>query len=65
MTGLAAVPGNVGGGAAVGYGGWRTLFGCAVPPALAALVVRVAFAVRRLRRDNTVAGTRSTAPRKK
>ncbi|MFI0785253.1 MFS transporter [Streptomyces lydicus] len=39
MTGLAAVLGNVGGGAAVEYGGWRTLFGCAVPPALAALVL--------------------------
>ncbi|WP_411121404.1 MFS transporter [Streptomyces sp. x-19] len=39
MTGLAAVLGNVGGGAAIEYGSWRALFVCVVPIASAALVL--------------------------
>ncbi|MFH8348836.1 MFS transporter [Streptomyces sp. NPDC018045] len=39
MTGLAAVLGNVGGGAALQAGSWRALFLCAVPPALLALAL--------------------------
>ncbi|WP_310725177.1 MFS transporter [Streptomyces sp. N2A] len=39
MTGLAAVWGNVGGGAAIEYGSWRTLFRCVVPLALGALLL--------------------------
>ncbi|MCZ0974058.1 MFS transporter [Streptomyces albulus] len=39
MTGLAAVLGNVGGGAAIEYGSWRALFVCVVPVASAALVL--------------------------
>jgi MFS family permease len=39
MTGLAAVAGNVGGGTALQYGGWRTLFVALVPLALTALLL--------------------------
>ncbi|MGW8377611.1 MFS transporter [Streptomyces sp. ODS28] len=39
MTGLAAVLGNVGGGAAIEYGTWRTLFVCMTPLALCALLL--------------------------
>ncbi|MGW2628663.1 MFS transporter [Streptomyces chattanoogensis] len=39
MTGLAAVLGNIGGGAALQYGTWRTLFVCLVPLALVALLL--------------------------
>ncbi|KIZ19225.1 multidrug MFS transporter [Streptomyces natalensis ATCC 27448] len=42
MTGLAAVLGNVGGGAALHFGTWRTLFVCLVPLALAALLLAAA-----------------------
>ncbi|MFJ9848986.1 MFS transporter [Streptomyces sp. NPDC101150] len=42
MTGLAAVLGNVGGGAAIEYGTWRTLFCAVVPPALGALLLAAA-----------------------
>ncbi|WP_245607027.1 MFS transporter [Pseudonocardia spinosispora] len=38
MTGLAAVLGNLGGGAAVGWGSWRTLFLAGAPLAVVALV---------------------------
>ncbi|MFG3113016.1 MFS transporter [Streptomyces sp. NPDC048197] len=44
MTGLAAVWGNVGGGAAIEYGSWRTLFRCVVPLALGALLLVAAVA---------------------
>ncbi len=39
MTGLAAVLGNVGGGAAIEYGTWRTLFLAVLPLALGALAL--------------------------
>ncbi|WP_407551119.1 MFS transporter [Streptomyces sp. Pv4-95] len=39
MTGLAAVLGNVGGGAAIAYGTWRTLFLALIPLALVALLL--------------------------
>ncbi|MFG2138955.1 MFS transporter [Streptomyces sp. NPDC048650] len=39
MTGLAAVLGNVGGGAALASGNWRTLFVCPVPLAVGALLL--------------------------
>lgn len=39
MTGLAAVLGNLGGGAAIEYGTWRALFLCLLPLALAALAL--------------------------
>ncbi|MYW01751.1 MFS transporter [Streptomyces sp. SID3343] len=39
MTGLAAVLGNVGGGAAIEYGTWRTLFVCLIPLAGCALLL--------------------------
>ncbi|SHL59597.1 MFS transporter [Streptomyces yunnanensis] len=39
MTGLAAVLGNVGGGAAIQYGSWRALFVCVVPVAVGASVL--------------------------
>ncbi|MEU6477371.1 MFS transporter [Streptomyces sp. NPDC047017] len=39
MTGMAAVLGNVGGGAALQTGSWRTLFWCVVPLSLLALVL--------------------------
>lgn len=44
MTGLAAVLGNVGGGAAIEYGSWRTLFLCLIPLALCALLLVAAVA---------------------
>ena len=44
MTGLAAVLGNVGGGAALQFGTWRTLFLCLIPLALAALLLVAAAA---------------------
>ncbi|UNT00196.1 MFS transporter [Streptomyces tubbatahanensis] len=39
MTGLAAVLGNLGGGAAIQYGTWRSLFWCLLPLALLALAL--------------------------
>jgi EmrB/QacA subfamily drug resistance transporter len=39
MTGLGAVLGNVGGGAAIQYGGWRTLFLGMIPLTLGALLL--------------------------
>lgn len=39
MTGLAAVLGNLGGGAAIEYGTWRALFLCLLPLAVAALAL--------------------------
>lgn len=52
MTGLAAVLGNVGGGAAIELGTWRSLFVCVVPlsAAAAGLVALVAPVVPRHRR---------------
>ncbi|WP_274914423.1 MFS transporter [Streptomyces sp. WZ-12] len=44
MTGLAAVLGNVGGGAAIQYGSWRTLFVCVVPIAVGAWLLVAAVA---------------------
>lgn len=44
MTGLAAVLGNVGGGAAIESGSWRSLFLCAAPLALVALVLAAVVA---------------------
>uniref|UniRef100_UPI000AF9DCF1 MFS transporter n=1 Tax=Streptomyces albus TaxID=1888 RepID=UPI000AF9DCF1 len=44
MTGLAAVLGNVGGGAAIQYGSWRSLFWYPVPLAVAALALAWAAA---------------------
>ena len=44
MTGLAAVLGNVGGGAAIAYGTWRTLFLALIPLALVALLLVAAAA---------------------
>jgi predicted MFS family arabinose efflux permease len=46
MTGVAAVLGNVGGGAAVQTGSWRALFAAAVPLALLALVAVARVAPR-------------------
>ncbi|MEW2393433.1 MFS transporter [Streptomyces venezuelae] len=43
MTGLAAVLGNVGGGAALQLGSWRALFWCVVPLSVAALVLVLVF----------------------
>ncbi|MFD4630947.1 MFS transporter [Streptomyces sp. NPDC058284] len=54
MTGLAAVLGNVGGGAALQTGSWRALFWCVVPLALAALVLVVAFSPAPPRHDRPV-----------
>ncbi|WP_051856063.1 MFS transporter [Streptomyces sp. NRRL S-1868] len=39
MTGLAAVLGNLGGGAAIEYGSWRSLFVCLLPLSLGALAL--------------------------
>jgi EmrB/QacA subfamily drug resistance transporter len=44
MTGLAAVLGNVGGGAAIRFGTWRLLFVCLLPLALVALLLVAALA---------------------
>ncbi|MFG2890157.1 MFS transporter [Streptomyces sp. NPDC048248] len=44
MTGLAAVLGNVGGGAAIAYGTWRTLFLALIPLAFVALLLVAAAA---------------------
>jgi MFS family permease len=44
MTGLAAVAGNVGGGAAIQFGTWRTLFAATVPLVLVALVLTAVVA---------------------
>ncbi|MEU7226440.1 MFS transporter [Streptomyces chrestomyceticus] len=54
MTGLAAVLGNVGGGAALQTGSWRALFLCVVPPALLALVLIAACAPAAVRHDRPV-----------
>ncbi|MBM7168673.1 MFS transporter [Streptomyces sp. G44] len=54
MTGVAAVLGNVGGGAAVQLGSWRALFWCAVPLSLAALVLVAVFAPAPPRHDRPV-----------
>ncbi|MFH8487741.1 MFS transporter [Streptomyces longisporoflavus] len=64
MTGLAAVLGNVGGGAAIEYGSWRTLFLCLVPLALGALLLVAAVAPVTARRPSPaapLAGTLLTA----
>ncbi|MWA09150.1 MFS transporter [Streptomyces sp. BA2] len=55
MTGLAAVLGNVGGGAAIEYGSWRTLFLCLVPLALCALLLVAAVAPVTARRPSPAA----------
>ncbi|MFJ6700256.1 MFS transporter [Streptomyces sp. NPDC091272] len=55
MTGLAAVLGNVGGGAAVQFGTWRTLFVCLVPLALAALALAALAAPIAPRRPRRIA----------
>ncbi|MFF3645610.1 MFS transporter [Streptomyces sp. NPDC002564] len=54
MTGLAAVLGNVGGGAALQLGSWRALFWCVVPLAVAALVLVVVFSPAPPRYDRPV-----------
>ncbi|MET7361182.1 MFS transporter [Streptomyces sp. NPDC005562] len=54
MTGLAAVLGNVGGGAALQIGSWRALFWCVVPLSLVALALVVAFAPAPPRLDRPV-----------
>lgn len=51
MTGLAAVLGNVGGGAALQSGSWRTLFWSAVPLALVALLLVARYAPAQPRRE--------------
>lgn len=58
MTGIAAVLGNLGGGAAVQWGTWRTLFVASVPVAAAALgaVALAAPRVPRHRRTVPVVG---------
>jgi EmrB/QacA subfamily drug resistance transporter len=64
MTGLAAVLGNVGGGAAISYGGWRTLFVCVCPLALGALLlaaVATPVTARHLRRISPVSAALLTA----
>ncbi|WP_409062961.1 MFS transporter [Streptomyces sp. SYP-A7185] len=55
MTGLAAVLGNVGGGAAIEYGSWRTLFVCLIPLALCALLLVAAVAPVAARRPGPAA----------
>ncbi|MGW7271053.1 MFS transporter [Streptomyces sp. NPDC054864] len=55
MTGLAAVLGNVGGGAAIEYGSWRTLFLCLIPLALCALLLVAAVAPVTARRPSPAA----------
>lgn len=55
MTGLAAVLGNVGGGAAIEYGSWRTLFVCLIPLALCALLLVAAVAPVTARRPGPAA----------
>ncbi|MEU4203351.1 MFS transporter [Streptomyces sp. NPDC045470] len=54
MTGLAAVLGNVGGGAALQTGSWRALFLCVVPPALLALVLIAVCTPAAVRHDRPV-----------
>ncbi|WAL99250.1 MFS transporter [Streptomyces sp. Je 1-369] len=51
MTGLAAVLGNVGGGAALQLGSWRALFWCVVPLSVVALVLVLAFSPAPPRHD--------------
>ncbi|THC55492.1 MFS transporter [Streptomyces sp. A1499] len=60
MTGLAAVLGNVGGGAAIEYGGWRTLFLCLIPLALCALLLVAAVAPVTARRPSPAAPLAAT-----
>ncbi|HWN31817.1 MAG TPA: MFS transporter [Pseudonocardia sp.] len=57
MTGLAAVLGNVGGGAAVQAGSWRALFAAVVPLALLALAAVAKVAPRPPRRRRPLAVT--------
>ena len=57
MTGIAAVLGNVGGGAAVQAGSWRALFAAAVPLALLAMAVVARVAPRLPRRRRPLAVT--------
>ncbi|MFH8408896.1 MFS transporter [Streptomyces sp. NPDC018019] len=54
MTGLAAVLGNVGGGAALQTGSWRALFLWVVPPALLALALAAAWVPAARRHDRPV-----------
>ncbi len=54
MTGVAAVLGNVGGGAAVQLGSWRALFWCVVPLSVAALILVVVFSPAPPRHDRPV-----------
>lgn len=54
MTGVAAVLGNVGGGAAVQLGTWRALFWCAVPLGVLAVVLSALAAPRVPRHDRPV-----------
>ncbi|MEU6673898.1 MFS transporter [Streptomyces sp. NPDC046925] len=55
MTGLAAVLGNVGGGAAIEYGSWRTLFLCLIPLSLCALLLVAAVTPVTARRPSPAA----------
>lgn len=55
MTGLAAVLGNVGGGAAIEYGSWRTLFLWLIPLALCALLLVAVAAPAGVRRPSPAA----------
>ncbi|CAM5364650.1 Putative multidrug resistance protein MdtD [Streptomyces alboniger] len=57
MTGLAAVLGNVGGGAALQTGSWRALFWCVVPLSLTALVLVAVFSPAPPRYDRPVSMT--------
>ncbi|MFI7104489.1 MFS transporter [Streptomyces sp. NPDC050161] len=54
MTGMAAVLGNVGGGAALETGSWRALFWCVVPPAVLALILVARCAPAQPPRDRPV-----------
>jgi predicted MFS family arabinose efflux permease len=55
MTGVAAVVGNVGGGAAVQAGSWRALFVAAAPLALVALATAARVAPRQPRHPRRIA----------
>ncbi|NEA05786.1 MFS transporter, partial [Streptomyces sp. SID10116] len=54
MTGLAAVLGNVGGGAALQLGSWRALFWSVVPLSVVALVLVLVFSPAPPRHDRPV-----------